>query len=114
MGKPEAAIEKYLLTQATRRRYLCYKLTCPGHNGVPDRMLTTPIGVLFVELKKPGGKLSQIQKMQIPKMRKAGAEIHVIDTKAGVDELMQDLERRISAGTGLMNNQNPRVGIDDE
>lgn len=34
---------------------LCLKLTCPGYNGVPDRMILCPTGLIaFVELKRPG------------------------------------------------------------
>lgn len=37
---------------------LCLKWVCPGHTGVPDRMILFPGGVIaFVELKRPGAKV---------------------------------------------------------
>lgn len=37
---------------------LCLKWTCPGHRGVPDRMILFPGGIIaFVELKRPGAKV---------------------------------------------------------
>ena len=37
---------------------LCLKWVCPGHRGVPDRMILFPGGIIaFVELKRPGAKV---------------------------------------------------------
>ena len=37
---------------------VCLKWTCPGHRGVPDRMILFPGGIIaFVELKRPGAKV---------------------------------------------------------
>lgn len=33
----------------------CIKLQAPGERGFPDRLIITPGGAAFVELKRPGG-----------------------------------------------------------
>lgn len=51
----ESQIEKYLRKQTKARGGLCLKWVSPGFNGVPDRLVLLPEGVVkFVELKAPG------------------------------------------------------------
>ena len=41
----------------------CLKFVSPGNTGVPDRIILLPGGeIKFVEFKKPGGRLSKLQK----------------------------------------------------
>lgn len=70
------------------------KFTSPGRSGVPDRVVATPLGTVFVETKRPGGKLRRLQEVVIEKMRRAGAEVYVVDSVAGVDELVWLLATR--------------------
>lgn len=57
---------------------LCYKFVSPGNPGVPDRLILLPGGrILFVELKTPGGKLSNIQSWRIQEMRERDADVRV-------------------------------------
>ena len=58
-NKPlEKSIENILRKAVEDEGGVCLKWTCPGHRGVPDRMILFPGGVIaFVELKRPGAKV---------------------------------------------------------
>lgn len=90
MGKPEGVIEDYLAEQCKKHDCLCYKFTSPSRSGVPDRIVIGHAQTVFVELKAPGEKPRKLQKAVIHDMRIHGAIVYVIDTKAGVDELMDE------------------------
>lgn len=63
MESREAEIEAALRRCVERLGGLCLKWTCPGHSGVPDRIVLLPGGlVYFVELKRPSGRLRPLQK----------------------------------------------------
>ena len=94
MGKPEDYVEGYLRRQATNRGWLCYKFTSPGTSGVPDRIVIGNGLVVFAELKAPGEKPRPLQVKRIRDMRKRGARVEVIDSREGVDELIESMERR--------------------
>jgi hypothetical protein len=54
--------------------------------GMPDLICVSPTdGLFFIELKRPGGKLSSAQSHVIETMRSAGIDVYVID---GIDEAM--------------------------
>lgn len=94
MGKPEAYVENYLVDQADKRGLYCLKFTSPGYSGVPDRIVISPAATVFVELKALGEKPRRLQEIVIDQMRQHGAEVHVIDTREGVDALLDDLLSR--------------------
>ena len=51
-----------------------------GTEGWPDRLVVYAPGKHFwIEFKKPGGRLTPAQKVRIPRLRKRGEEIHIID-----------------------------------
>lgn len=58
-NKPlEKSIENILRKAVEDEGGVCLKWTCPGHRGVPDRMILFPGGIIaFVELKRPGAKV---------------------------------------------------------
>lgn len=58
-NKPlEKSIENVLRKAVEDEGGVCLKWTCPGHRGVPDRMILFPGGIIaFVELKRPGVKV---------------------------------------------------------
>ncbi|NBS70130.1 VRR-NUC domain-containing protein [bacterium] len=60
----EATIEKYFVAQVKALGGMAYKFTSPAHRGVADRVVCLPDGsTWFVELKAPGGRLSELQKI---------------------------------------------------
>lgn len=75
----ESEIESRMAQMVKKRGGLCYKFVSPNNPGVPDRIVITPDGrVIFVELKTEIGSLAKIQKWQLEKMRKRGADVRVI------------------------------------
>lgn len=91
MGKPEAYVEKYLLKRCKKHSFLCYKFVSPGHNGVPDRIVISPSGTYFVELKAPNEQPRKLQIVIMDRMAAAGALVRVIDTREGVDAFIEEL-----------------------
>ena len=90
----ERDVEKYLCREAKRRGAMPMKFVSPGLNGVPDRCILFHGGlVVFVEVKAPGEKTRKQQRYRIVQMRDRGALVRVVDTKAGVDRLMEEADR---------------------
>ena len=89
MTGPEATIEKYLKARIEAIGGMCIKWTSPGFRGVPDRIVIYPsVGVVFVELKSPTGKLSDRQKRVKNMLAKAGALVFSLNGTDGVDEFV--------------------------
>ncbi|MER6520054.1 VRR-NUC domain-containing protein [Streptomyces sp. NPDC001553] len=87
----ERAIEGYLLAQCREHGFLCLKFVSPARGGVPDRIVVAPCGTVFVEVKRPGGRLRKLQQLTHAKLRRHGAEVHVVDDKPSVDAFVANL-----------------------
>lgn len=88
----ERDIEKYLRDEIRKAGGRAYKFVSPGNNGVPDRIVILPGGkIIFVELKAPGNKPTALQAAQITKLKALGCSVYVIDSKPGVDGLVQEV-----------------------
>lgn len=84
----ERAVEEHLVGRVRAAGGLALKWVSPSMVGVPDRICILPGGrVMFVEVKRPGGKTRPIQDRVIGMIRRLGVEVHVIDSKEGVDAL---------------------------
>lgn len=60
----ESEIEKHFVWTVERLGGLTYKFKSVNQRGVSDRIACLPDGsTWFVELKRPGGKLSELQKL---------------------------------------------------
>lgn len=87
----ERDIEAYLVKRCKEIGALCDKFTSPQRRAVPDRMITFGGRVLFVELKATGKKPTEAQVRDHDRRRAAGAEVVWLDSKEGVDRMLQDL-----------------------
>lgn len=85
----EKDIEKKLRRMVEKRGGLCLKWVCPGWSGVPDRIILLPGGrIIFVELKRPtGGKLSELQKWWLEKLRSLGFKAVKVKDDADITRL---------------------------
>lgn len=87
----EHTIERHLIEICQRHSFLCWKFTSPGRTGVPDRVIITPAGTVFVELKRPGATLRPKQQIVVAAMRRAGGRVYTIDSIAAADDLVAAL-----------------------
>lgn len=84
MRRPESSIERAACARV-RKLYgvESVKLNIGGNAGYPDRLFLIPGGrPLFVEFKRPGGKLTKMQKHVHGKLRRAGYDVQVHDDVA--------------------------------
>ena len=88
----ERNIETYLRDQVRKAGGAAMKWVSPGNSGVPDRIVIMPGGrIVFVELKAPGRKPTQLQLVQHERLRALGCDVRVIDSREGVDGLVREL-----------------------
>lgn len=73
----EKDIEAKARAKAIEAGWLCYKFTSPSRRSVPDRLFIRDGRVVFIEFKRPGGKLTSGQGREIERLRKVGAEVYV-------------------------------------
>ncbi|MFJ8018648.1 VRR-NUC domain-containing protein [Streptomyces sp. NPDC096311] len=93
----EGVIEAYLLAQCRAHGFLCLKFVSPARRGVPDRIVVALGRIVFVEVKRPGGQLQKLQQIMHAKLRRHGAEVHVVDDKPGVDAFVAYLLKGLLA-----------------
>lgn len=90
----EKDIEKAFCREAEKRGCLCWKFVSPGKAGVPDRILIGDEGlVIFIEFKRPGGKLRPLQLRICQKLVDMGRSVVVIDSMDEVSRFwrLQDI-----------------------
>ncbi len=76
---------------------VAYKFVSPGNAGVPDRICVMPEGlVYFVEVKKPGGCLSQKQYNQIIRMKKLAHKVEIVHDYEAVDDLKHRMAHELT------------------
>jgi len=82
----EKDIEKALVLRVKSLGGLCEKFTSPGRRSVPDRIVTLPNNcIIFVELKAPNKKPSELQERDHERRRELGCDVRVIDSMGAVD-----------------------------
>lgn len=80
----ERDVERRLESLARRHGGVCWKWESPVA-GVPDRILILPGGrVVFVEVKRPGGRTRPVQDAIIRRMRGLGADVRIVDDADGL------------------------------
>lgn len=87
----ERDIEAYLRERVVAKGGLALKFTSPGRTGVPDRIILLPYGrIYFVEVKAPGGKLSDQQARMHIELRSRGFVVRVVDSHKAVDAFIAE------------------------
>lgn len=94
----EKEVEKYLVKRIKELDGIAYKFVSPGNDGVPDRLCVLPYGIIqFVEVKRPGGKTSDIQDMQIRRLKKLWHDTEIVSCFEDVDNLIHELAHLLTA-----------------
>lgn len=92
MPTPEGKIEAYLVQRVRETGGKVRKLKWIGRSGAPDRIVWWSINgtavIVFVEVKAPGKKMGELQKIECEKLRDDGIDAFVIDTKEEVDRMI--------------------------
>ena len=93
MTKSEKNLQRYLIISAELHDIFCRKVQAVGHVGFPDVFLARNGRIVLVELKSPTGKgrLSKKQEKEIERLRNEGINVYVIDSYAGVDDVIKNL-----------------------
>lgn len=85
----EKDVEKMLVKGIENLKGKCYKWVSPNENGVPDRIILLPKGVIiFVELKDRYGRVSQVQKIQHRTIQSLGFQVYILNSKERVNEFL--------------------------
>lgn len=70
------------------------KLVSPGFDGMPDRLILLPGGIIaFAELKAPGKKPRPLQVARHRLLRKLGFEVYVIDDPEQITEMLETITK---------------------
>jgi len=85
----ERDLERYFSAQCKKYGLMTLKLHVRFARGWPDRIVPLENGeVLWVELKRPGGKVSALQAKVHNDLAKIGHKVHVLDSKEGIDRVL--------------------------
>ena len=94
----EKDIEKLLVSEVKKLGGRAYKWVSPGNNGVPDRIVIFPNQPpIFVELKTETGKLTNLQQIQIERLRELGQQVEVVKGISGLKQFFEDAGYLITA-----------------
>ena len=90
----ERDIEAYLVKRVKAMGGEVRKVQWVGHRGAPDRLVLLrdtwhgATSAVWVELKAPGAKAEPHQLREHDRMRGMGQHVVVVDSLAGVDDLL--------------------------
>ena len=87
----EKDIEKYFMRRVAQIGGRAYKFVSPSNRGVSDRVVCLPDGTThFIELKRPGGKLSALQRQFAIEMMTLSQNYDCLWSKEEVDKWISD------------------------
>ena len=73
----EQQIQKRITTKLEQEGYFVLKIIKANKNGYPDLIAIKNNITTFVEVKRPTGKLSELQKVRIQELRSKGINVKV-------------------------------------
>ena len=89
----ERAVEAYFRKVVSAAGGVAMKFVSPSHRGVSDRICCFPDGqTWFVELKRPGGRLSPLQKVFAAEMERLGQNYTVLSSKMEIDTWLNGMK----------------------
>ena len=88
----EKHIEQQFVKSVRAAGGIAPKLTCPGFDGMPDRLTLLPGGrIAFVEVKAPGKKPRPLQLARHRLLRRLGFRVYVLDGVSQIKEILDEI-----------------------
>lgn len=88
----EKIIENKLKNTIKEKGGLCLKFVSPGFDGVPDRIILLPDGIIaFAELKAPGKKLRPLQERRKRQLESLGFSVFCIDNTECIGGVLNEI-----------------------
>lgn len=88
----EIKLEQYLRVRVKKLGGLCIKFTSPSMRGVPDRIIFSANGIVYlVELKFGNNTLSAAQRAFLKLMEDRGRTVYVLSSKEEVDNFIDNI-----------------------
>lgn len=97
----ESELEKKFCGLVKQAGGKAYKFVSPGSAGVPDRIVVLPGAKIgFVELKRPGGQLRELQRVRCAELENLGCYTAVVDSEERAEEVISEIRRSPAAPVG--------------
>ena len=90
----EKAVEAYFRKAVAAAGGVAFKFVSPSHRGVSDRIVCLQGQTWFVELKRPGGRLSPLQRIFAAEMERLGQRYACLSSRLEIDEWLNGLTTR--------------------
>ena len=90
----ERDVEAYFRKAVEARGGAAFKFVSPSHRGVSDRIVCLQGQTWFVELKRPGGRLSPLQRVFAAEMERLGQRYACLSSREEIDEWLNGLTTR--------------------
>jgi len=87
----ERDVESYFRKAVAAAGGVAFKFVSPSHRGVSDRIVCLHGQTWFVELKRPGGRLSPLQHVFAAEMERLGQNYTVLSSRTEIDEWIGSL-----------------------
>jgi hypothetical protein len=88
----EKTIERKLVQAVKAMGGICPKFISPGFDGMPDRLVLLPMGIIaFVEVKRKGEKPRPLQEARHGMLRRLGFQVYVLDDEVQIQEILKDM-----------------------
>ena len=88
----EKQIERKLVEAVKKKGGIAPKFVSPGLDGVPDRIVLLPHGVIaFVELKAPGCRMHPLQARRKGQLEMLGFRVYCVDGAEQIQEVLKEI-----------------------
>ena len=90
--KSEKQIEQSLVKAVKNMGGIAPKFVSPGFDGMPDRIVLLPHGLMaFVEVKAPGKKPRPLQVLRHGLLQRLGFKVYVLDDMNQIGGILDDI-----------------------
>ena len=91
--KSEKQIEQSLVNAVKNMGGIAPKFVSPGFDGMPDRIVLLPHGVMaFVEVKAPGKKPRPLQIARHKLLTRLGFKVYVLDNEEQIGGILDEIQ----------------------